>query len=602
MRGGRNRCGGPSCRGLRGGGLGALTAIVLVMGAATRATAQEPLPQALPAQPTPAPSVDRTLATLHGVVLNAATGEGVPRALVEVEGDAEAGVLTGGDGRFEIPGVPVGPQAVEVRKPGFLDESNSAEAPAAGVVAEVPHNILVAAEMPDVAFTLTLACAIRGQIDLSTGDPAIGIEVGLVRRTVMDGRAVWQASGFAQTRSDGTYRFGGLANGQYELYTTPTLDSEPEATLVAPGKGGAAERWGYASVFYPSARDPSGAARIAVANGEEAQANFTLTREPFETVTAAVTLPQAGDARHAPGSYSAQVMDGSGNQLPYTAQYDQNSHTVQAALPDGSYSLLITSNGLPAGFERLEINGTRMPSVLVGEVDFAVAGHAVTNLRVPLSAPSPTPVEVSVIRGGAETVPMQNRQIAVMLSQAGGWMGGGITGQYASGSAVTGTLEASYMAPGAYWVHAYVAGGGLCESSFTAGGANLGREPVLIGLSGATAPMELALRDDCAQLTVSLPEDLMGIAAGEEPFYVVYVVPDFDFSWDIDPAVLRPSTSGTYTLDNMTPGNYHVYTFKGNVQLEYRNPAVLAALPNPGQAVTLSPGVTSSLVLEVPGQ
>jgi len=37
------------------------------------------------------------------------------------------------------------------------------------------------------------------------------------------------------------------------------------------------------------------------------------------------------------------------------------------------------------------------------------------------------------------------------------------------------------------------------------------------------------------------------------------------------------------------------------VQLEYRNPAALAALPNPGQSVSLSPGVASDLVLEAPG-
>jgi len=37
------------------------------------------------------------------------------------------------------------------------------------------------------------------------------------------------------------------------------------------------------------------------------------------------------------------------------------------------------------------------------------------------------------------------------------------------------------------------------------------------------------------------------------------------------------------------------------VHLEYRNPAVLAALPNSGQAVTLSPGSMATLVLEVPG-
>jgi len=58
------------------------------------------------------------------------------------------------------------------------------------------------------------------------------------------------------------------------------MDSEAAANLVQPGAK-AAERWGYASVYYPDARDPSGAAKITVASGEEAQANLTLTRSRF---------------------------------------------------------------------------------------------------------------------------------------------------------------------------------------------------------------------------------------------------------------------------------------------------------------------------------
>ena len=563
--------------------------------------AQNQLPSVLgtPDAPVdPMQRVDTTLATLHGVVRNAITGEGVARALVRIEGDAEAGALTGSDGRFEIPGVPVGPQAVEVLKPAFLDASSHDQGAENGAGSGPAHNVLVAAEMPDVVFTLAPTCAIRGRVDLSTGDAADGIEVGLVRRTVMDGRAIWQLSGFTKTKSDGTYRFGGLPDGQYEVYTAPALDSEPVSTLVAPGQGNAAERWGYASVFYPSARDPSGAQVIPVANGGEAEANFLLTREPFETVTANVAAPQTARGWM---SYSAQVMDGAGHELPYPVQYDRNTQSIQAALPDGSYSMLVSSNGLPAGMERAELGRARVPSVLVGSADFAVADHAVTELRIPLSVSASSSINVNVNRSGTGNPQTQDTQIAVMVSQAGGWTGGGIVGQFAGGT-VAAPLETQYEAPGPYWVHTSFSGQGVCEASFTAGGANLAREPLVIGISGATAPMELTLRDDCAALTVSLPESAMTFAAGDELFYTVYAVPDFDFTRDLDPVVLRPSTQGSFTLNGLTPGNYHVYTFEGDVRLEYRNPAVLAAFPNPGQAVTLSPGTTGTLVLEIPAQ
>jgi len=69
---------------------------------------------------------------------------------------------------------------------------------------------------------------------------------------------------------------------------------------------------------------------------------------------------------------------------------------------------------------------------------------------------------------------------------------------------------------------------------------------------------------------------------------------------DIPPMTVHPSSGPTLTLDGIAPGSYHVYTFDTPVHLEYRNPAVLSALPKAGQAVTVVEASTSSLTLEVP--
>jgi hypothetical protein len=90
----------------------------------------------------------------------------------------------------------------------------------------------------------------------------------------------------------------------------------------------------------------------------------------------------------------------------------------------------------------------------------------------------------------------------------------------------------------------------------------------------------------------------VGFAAGEEPFYIVYVVPDFDSTQDVVQQTLRPSSGGRIKLTGLTPGNYHVYTFDRPIALAYRDPAVLASLP--GQAVTLAPGADAELTVEVP--
>ena len=188
------------------------------------------------------------LATVHGAVRNAATGEPLARALVRIEGDAENGALTDGSGRFEIPGVPVGQQTFEVIKPGFQENMFAATGAEKGMeqflvaMATGGHNVLVAAEMPDLNFALAPTGSIQGQVVLSTGDPAQGIGIQLVRRTVQDGRGIWQAAGQTKTNSEGSYRFAGLAAGIYAIYSDPAMEGEGGVALVA-GNHGAMARF-----------------------------------------------------------------------------------------------------------------------------------------------------------------------------------------------------------------------------------------------------------------------------------------------------------------------------------------------------------------------
>lgn len=113
-------------------------------------------------------------------------------------------------------------------------------------------------------------------------------------------------------------------------------------------------------------------------------------------------------------------------------------------------------------------------------------------------------------------------------------------------------------------------------------------------------PVEAVIRTDCASLNLQLPSTAESEAPGEEPTYYVYVVPEFDSVAAVLPATLRPSAGGSATLANLTPGSYRVLVFDAPHQLEYRNPTALAAYAGRSQQVTLSPGATSSLLLELP--
>lgn len=618
-----------------GGRFGAAYLVLLLVGIAAfysqPAGAQEYDSQQIE-QPTPnqnanqeagsatASSVPRV--TVHGVVTNSANGEPLARALVRIEGDASSAALTDGEGRYEINGVPVGMQIMGVSKPGYRDDvkvgADAMDTVGNDTVNFAMHNVRISPDMPDLDFSMAPTNAVRGQIDLSTGDPAQGIGVSLLRRIVQDGRAVWQMTSNTRTNSDGAFRFAGLPDGDYIVYTEPSLDAEIAAVLLDPKLGRQMSRAGFPSVFYPDARDINSAGKIHLAGGETAQANLLLSEETFHLVKAAVTFPGpapapvGGDRPTMP--VDVAVLDPQGHHMPYAGMFDWRTGTAQAFLPDGTYALLITAmpnlNESIGGGRYINLDGGTImrripdgpPEQLAGESVFSVSGRAVTSLRIPLARSQGGQIHISLMRTNTQASAQPNQQspIVVMASQAGGLISDGMVSSFGEGY-VTSPIETTFMNPGLYWLHTNIPQKQYCEASFTAGGASLAREPLSVSISGFTAPLTLTLRDDCATLKVSLPAASLDTAANLiEPFYTIYVIPDFDSTTDITPLTLRPSSGGSISVNGLTPGSYHVYTFAGAAELEYHNPDVLAALSSAAQAVTLSPGMTSDLVVEVP--
>jgi hypothetical protein len=550
--------------------------------------------------------------TVSGLVRNQATGEPLPRALVQIEGDADTGTLTDGDGRFEIPGVPAGPQMFRVAKPGFRDRDYATEE--TGAQAEGPaHSVLVAAGMPELDFALAPDCAIHGHIELSTGDPADQMRVVLLKQIVSQGRPVWGQVDAIQSNGEGNYRFGGLRDGNYVVYTQPAFESDPAVSVVEVGSAARVARSGYPAVYYPDAHDISGAARVRVSNGSQAEANLTLDLEAFYPVTASANLPaNSSDSGKDIGfiAFTSVILDGAGHLLPYAAQFDPITRSVQTNLPDGTYTLVVRgfqgamvvrdNPDFTASFPR----GQRHTPV-AGSVDFTVAGHPVTGLRIPVAPPPVATLRLRLVHsanappGNAAADADMSETVNITASPADAVAinnGESVWSMDKTSDAISFTAQ-----PGTYWLNAYVQRKGLCAGAISGGGLNLAREPLPMSLTTSPPPLELTLRDDCATLALNLPPTLATFAPGEEPYYTVYVVPDFDSMVEIPPMTMHPSSGPTLPLDSLTPGSYHVYVFDSPVHLEYRNAAAMAALGVSGQQVTVTAGATTNLVLEVAG-
>jgi hypothetical protein len=529
------------------------------------------------------------------VVLNAATGEPLRRALVKVFGGPERGALTDGEGRFEIHGVPPGVRNFQVLKPGFREEM---ESETAGVS---EHSVSVESGMPSLSFSITPENAISGHVTLSTGAPALGIELRLVRQIIVDGRPAWEMGEQRMTTPDGYFRFAGLADGTYLLWTKPEFDSshatEPRCNADSP-----AEITGYASEFYGGAPELSGAARIVIAGGQTAEVNLALNQTSFHMVQ--VSLPRAPDG--ASWEFTQTLVDHSGQELDYPIHREKD-HSLCVYLPDGSYTLLARAS--IEGDEESPAPGKQKgPKDLLGLIEFSVDGRPTQVLKVALTqAPSSTvhlhyePAPPAAIkasnqtdereeeRGDAEPLQISLVRADVIAQRGTTQVQGTQTGES--------TYELAAAPPGPYWIQASADRTGVCAGAVTAGGQNLARTPWVAGPSGEGMPIEVVLRTDCGKLTVQMPGTLSASDAGEGSNLHVYVVPEFDSIEGVYQNEVRQFGEHTATFEDMVPGAYRVFAFRTARSIEFRNPAALSRL-GPGQRVAIEPGGSANLVLE----
>jgi hypothetical protein len=350
--------------------------------------------------------------------------------------------------------------------------------------------------------------------------------------------------------------------------------------------------------------------------GQQAEANLLLPLEPFYPVTATAILPNGKpftgvDLLENIFSSSPQILvlvqDASGQLLNYIAHFDQAKHAIRASLPGGSYTFVVVASTVEQNDSgQGNVRSSHKSQDLWGIAEFSVEGHAVDNLHIPLMPEPRWPIHLRVVRTTAQDARNAGQRVqqlvTVTANDAEGTHEGGSSTEARLDDTAPDmmTLKGAGLVP--QWISTQPNDRSLCVESFSAGGINLAREPLNVALGASPPPMEITLSDNCAKLALTLPPALAEFLPGDEPFYTVYVVPEFDTTTDIPPMNVHPSSGATLTVDGLTPGSYHVYVFDHPLRLEYRNPAALAALPTPGQQVTLSAGATGNLVLEVPGR
>jgi hypothetical protein len=518
---------------------------------------------------------------VHGVVLNALTNKPVGRALVT---SMEMAAMTDGKGRFEFdvrlpigntaggPGPSAGvsmrggggdgyPIALMARRPGYLTTQR-------------PTMLLLrdkSSDEPELQIKIMPESILRGRVATSAVAPPMGVQVQLSRKQVQDGLANWGLVASAQTNSRGEYRFADLAIGDYKIMTREWVENE--STVPVPGK----QIIGYPPVYYPNEPDLATATPIHIAAGETAQADLNLRAQPYYRVS----IPVMNVPRGTGVNVTVGEEDGSSG---FSLGFNPQSQRIEGLLPNGAYDVRVTSFGeiQGTGAGRIEIAGGPFQGEPISLVSSGVIPVVV---REEYTADSGTGTREG--QGFSRIGNGRPRSLELFLQPDG--TNGPTAALRNPTERGNEDLVVENAREGKYRVSVMPNRGYV--ASATSGGVDLLHKPLVVGAGGASAPIEITLRDDTATLdgTVSPvpPTD------GEPNPYGGGV---FVFCFPIDSEVGRPvqgfaGVDGKFSMQNLPPGRYLVLAFRTpNQNLEYRNEEVLRQYESKGTIVTLEAG------------
>jgi hypothetical protein len=356
-----------------------MLSVALVAGAQVPSTAP-PRDGGQPARDASTPS---GTAAIRGRVIDAASGHGLSR--VEMRAGPNAGqangrvVLTDGDGRYEIKGLPAGTYTIIASKPNYV-RTSWGEARVEGPGKRIPLTDGQLLENIDVK--LMRSGAVRGRILDEVGEVVTDVSVSAMQYRYQAGSRVLTAVGHTGSTNDvGEYKIYGLSPGEY--YISATLRNGFSIGLV----NDSADRSGYAATYFPGTGNIAGAQRLTIAAGQTL-AGIDLALLPVRTArVSGVALDERGRPLAKVTIIGMQRV-GFSMRSSSIAVTGADGSFVVAGLTPGEYQLRAITGagpGSPEAAAVVSIDGSDItdlqltvtkPSTLSGRVTFADGGGA----------------------------------------------------------------------------------------------------------------------------------------------------------------------------------------------------------------------------------
>jgi carboxypeptidase family protein len=498
----------------------------------------------LPAQPPPPPSN----CAADGVVVNSMTGEPIPRAHV-ISAASQTSGTADNLGHWSLTNITCGRLLVTATRPGFLN----------GGVRDQP---MISADSPahDVRIQLTPQSVVVGKVTDEQGDPVMNAQVSVLGSRVIEGHRTFQTMSAAQTNDLGEFRIASLPAGRF------IFCARGQAAFVGSfnNPANAADSMANGETCYPGPVEGGAASAMELPAGHETRVDFSLRQVPAVRVRgtvagmpksqgAAVTLQQRGPSRGQVNARPANIT------------------------PDGHFEV----RGVTPGSYILATDYWEGGSRLTARVPVEVGGSDVEGIAVHLEPGASIAGSVRVESATGKTLP--NQPWPMNLRSSDPTIGGGQLkwGKDRDTFTIADTTPGTYRLEGTPPPPFYI-------KSAMLGGRDLTREEVLIGQSAGQ--LDIVIGDDGGSIE-GVVQDSDGQPAARAAVMAMQE--------GRSPRNFMGGADGHFRLANLPPGDYRIYAWDDITQVEYADPEWMKHHGGKGQSVTVSPGQTASLMLEL---
>jgi hypothetical protein len=502
-----------------------------------------------------APETKKT--TISGTVVNSATGQPIPGALVIAtlapaipsrpaqREPVSQRTVTDASGRFSFEADGAMEASLQISRQGYRSENDQ----------DVAFIVLQREHLADTTVRLLPQSVITGRVVNSDGDPLSGLTVEAVRIEIADGRRQVK-QGYANKPTDdrGDYRLWNLPPGSYYVKVAGRL-SRSSVTNETTHFDLAQEAYG--PMYYPSSQSQEEAQVLRIEAGQTVSAPFTLEGRKAHEIR--------GTTVNAPAQRRLQIrLLRGGDILGGRGAVNVAAGTFQAVdVAPGSYTLQIyTVDGGPMWFGEIPV--TIGESDLTG-VSMAMSPGVDVQGKFENTGIDRSSFQVSAHRLDAPGIPGGAADVTATQDQGGE------------------TFVFKGLLPGRYEL-SFSGGAGSYVSSVRAGSTDAMSEGMMVA-AGSAPELTVTVTPGGGAITGTVE------GAPEQP----------DFTgdhWDvllaggigaIQKYQTRPVYGGKFQFTSLAPGDYTLYAWPASHPLEFRTPAVLSSLSQFGVSVKASP-------------